>query len=691
LLPCLLGAVASLSKVTLPYPDCDVSNLVEGPDSLRQSSRTTAFRPDIEGLRGIAVLIVVTFHCGIPGSSGGFVGVDVFFVLSGYLITGLLVSEIQGSSRLSLLHFYGRRVRRLLPASALTLVVTLFIGAVVLAPTELVFAGRAARATALYVSNVFFAANAADYFAPNVQSNPMLHTWSLAVEEQFYLLWPLLIMLGLQVMRSRRVLVTVLSVLTVTSLAVCVWFTAHSGTFAFYQLPARAWEFGGGGLAVLLAAGKLRISPRGWFALGWLGVLAILGSASFISSSSNFPGAIALVPVLGTVLALVAGAALPGGGVGALLDSAPLQFLGKLSYSWYLWHWPFLVLAKALLPNISMAGKTGVALVALLVAAVTHHFVENPIRFHPHLVSRPARTMCLAVSITLCSLAAAILCMKYAAHLSNTPAMKRITAAVADIAAMPRQECVTLGESPEVKTCEFGDQSGTTSVVLFGDSHAIQWFNPLRRMAEAHGWKLTTIVKSGCPATDINPPRNTAGFVANCSKWRADAIRRIVSMRPSVVFIGNASGYLNRRDRSADETGVSADEWRAGTARTLQALSAARVRAALMRDTPRLLFDVPTCLARSVRHSWYSGGSCAMDEATVVDPAIFDAEKVAARDLQNVHLIDMIDQLCQKNICFAVQGGEIVYRDDSHLTGSFAERLKPVLEERLLAILNAPN
>jgi peptidoglycan/LPS O-acetylase OafA/YrhL len=654
---------------------------------LRQNSRVTAFRPDVEGLRGIAVLIVVAFHCGIPGFSGGFVGVDVFFVLSGYLITGLLVNEIQRSSRLSLLHFYSRRLRRLLPASALTLVVTLVVGAIVLAPTELTFAGRAARATALYVSNVFFAGNAAEYFAPNVQSNPMLHTWSLAVEEQFYLFWPLLIMLALQLMRSRRTLVMLLAGLTLVSLAACVWFTAHSGTFAFYQLPARAWEFSIGGLAVLYAPRKLRISLPGWVATGWLGVLVILASTFFISSSANFPGLIALAPVLGTVLALVAGAALPDGGVGVLLDSAPLQFLGKLSYSWYLWHWPFLVLSKTLLPNISVAGKISVALVSLLVAAITHHFVENPIRFHPELISRPTRTLYLAVSITICSLAAATLCMKYADRLANTPEMTRITAAVADIAAMPRQECVTSGESPEVKTCVFGNESGATSVVLFGDSHAIQWFNPLRRMAEAHGWKLTTIVKSGCPATDINPPGRTAGFVANCDKWRADAIRRIVSLQPSVVFLGNASVYLNRRNHPADETGISVDEWRAGTGRTLAALSAGGLREILMRDTPRLPFDVPTCLARSVRHNWYPGGSCAADESIVVDPAIFDAEKAAARHLKNVYFIDMIDQLCQKSVCAAAQSGEIIYRDDSHLTGSFAERLKPVLEQRLLAIL----
>src|SRR5579864_1226974 len=250
---------------------------------MRQDSRSSTFRTDIEGLRGIAVLIVVAFHCRIPGFSGGFVGVDVFFVLSGYLITGLLVDEIQKASRLSLLGFYARRARRLLPASTLVLLATLLVGAFILAPQELTFASRAAKAAALYMSNIFFARNAADYFAPDVETNPVLHTWSLAVEEQFYLFWPLLIMLGLQFWRSIKALLVVLSGLTVLSLAACVWFTANGGTFAFYGLPARAWEFGIGGLAVLMPSGTLKLRAGGWLAVGWLGVLAILASEYFIS------------------------------------------------------------------------------------------------------------------------------------------------------------------------------------------------------------------------------------------------------------------------------------------------------------------------------------------------------------------------------------------------------------------------
>jgi peptidoglycan/LPS O-acetylase OafA/YrhL len=653
---------------------------------MRQSDQSLAFRPDIEGLRGIAVLIVVLFHCGIPGFSGGFVGVDVFFVLSGYLITGLLVAEIQKTSRLSLLHFYARRVRRLLPASALTLVVTLLIGVVVLAPQELTNTGRAARATALYVSNIFFAVNAADYFAPDVKSNPMLHTWSLAVEEQFYLFWPLLILLGLRWWRSQKALLAILSGLTIISLGTGVWFTAGGGTFAFYELPARAWEFGIGGLAVLLPHGTLKMPFGGWLALGWLGVVAILGSAHFIPGDANFPGWIALVPVAGTVAALIAGAERPSHGIGVVLGSAPVQALGRLSYSWYLWHWPFLVFSAALLPNISIVGKTAAAAASLVFAGVSYRFVEDPIRFHPSLLMRPALSLYLAAAVTLFSLGAAFLAMWFAVRLANEPEMRTITAAIGDIARMPRQQCVSLGQSPEAKTCTFGDASSRTHIVLFGDSHAIQWFNPLERIAESHGWKLTTMVKSACPAIDIIPPRSSAGAAAICASWRVEALERIVALRPSIVFTGNATNYLGHANNLAIR--FSLDELRDGTRRTLETLTAKGIRVAVVRDTPYFTYDVPTCLARSVRHSWYPGGSCQTDRFTALSAAVFESEKAGAHGLPNVHFVDLTERLCQRDVCGTVQGGAVIYRDNNHLTGSFADRLMPALEAELLAILN---
>jgi len=657
-------------------------------DRMRPNDRSPDFRPDIEGLRGIAVLIVVLFHCGIPGFSGGFVGVDVFFVLSGYLITGLLVAEIQKTSKLSLLQFYARRVRRLLPASALTLVVTLLIGAIIMAPQELNNAGHAGRATALYVSNIFFDKNAGDYFAPNVKSNPMLHTWSLAVEEQFYLFWPLLILLGLRLWRSMQVLVTVLSGLTIISLGIGVWFTEHGGTFAFYELPARAWEFGIGGLAVLLPRGTLKLPFGWWLAFGWLGILAILGSAHFILGDTSFPGWIALIPVMGTVAALIVGAEHPSHGIGVVLDSAPLQVLGRLSYSWYLWHWPFLVFSAALLPNISIAGKTAAAAVSLAVAGISYHFVEDPIRFHPSLLKRPALSLYLAATVTLCSLGIAFLAMWFSVRLANEPEMKTINAAIDDIARMPRQQCVSLGQSPEVKTCHFGDTSSGINIVLFGDSHAIQWFNPLQRIAESNGWNLATVVKSACTAFDIRDPGSSVGAMAACASWRAEALQRIVALRPSIVFIGNSTSYFGHKNTLA--MGFSLDELQDGTRRTLETLTAEGLRVVVMRDNPFFTYDIPACLARSARHSWYPGGSCEADKPTVLNDAVFESEKAGARGLSNVHFIDITDLLCQRDICRTVQGDAVLYRDNHHLTGNFTESLMAVLEVKLLAILKAP-
>ena len=654
---------------------------------MRPSHRasTLAFRPDIEGLRGIAVWLVVAFHCGIPIASGGFIGVDVFFVLSGYLITGLLVAEVEKTSRLNLVQFYARRARRLLPASALVLVAILLTGALILAPRELEFAGRAARASALYMSNIFFAREAADYFSPDVEANPILHTWSLAVEEQFYLFWPLLILLGLKFLRSKKALVTILAALTAISLAASVWFTSRSAPFAFYELPTRAWEFGIGGLAVLLPRGNPMLPPGCWRALGWVGVIAILASGAWlISRQSAFPGWIALLPVLGTVITLVSIAKQPEGGAGILLGTVPVQILGKLSYSWYLWHWPFLVFAAALIPNISATGKTVAAVLALVVAAMAHHFVENPIRYHPGLVARPVLSLFLAAAVSVCTLGIAYLSLRFAVQLAHEPRMQAITAAADDIAEMPRQQCVSLEESADVKTCVFGNASATVNIALLGDSHAIQWFDPLRQIVELHNWRLTTFVKSGCPATDVIPQGFSAGFATACSHWRAEAVRQIVSLRPSLVFYGDASVYVGRKDRPSPHSGTSIHQWQDGMRRTLEALTATGLRVAVMRDNPLPGFDVPTCLARSLRHSWYPGGTCEMEKASSLNPALFEAEKTSARGLSTVRFIDLTEHFCQGDVCQGMQKGAVMYQDDNHLTRTFAGSLRQSLEAELL-------
>jgi peptidoglycan/LPS O-acetylase OafA/YrhL len=640
--------------------------------TVRPPVSSKVFRPDIEGLRGVAILFVVAFHCGIPALRSGFIGVDVFFVLSGYLITGLLVGEIEKKSRLDLLQFYARRARRLLPASALTLLVTTALACLLLAPSEIAFAGRAARATSAYASNIFFAFNAADYFAPGVEGNPMLHTWSLAVEEQFYFFWPLVVMAGLQWLRSRRALLSLLSVIAAVSFVSCVYFTGTKPTFAFYQLPARAWEFGIGGLVAVLGRQSLRGKPFVYSVLGWTGFAVVLAAACTMRSE-GFPGWVAAIPAIGVLAVLVGGEQTTPYGIGRLLGSKPLQWFGKLSYSWYLWHWPFLVFAVALFPSISAPGKCAAVILALGCAALMYRYIEHPIRVQPYLVAHPRLSLGLAACVTIACLLAASASIFLAGRLAEHPSLKPMAAAVTDIARMDRHRCVSLADSSEVNTCDFGVVSGQR-VVLFGDSHAIQWFDAIEKIAMRRGWLLTTVVKSGCPAASIH-------LSHGCSAWREAAFGRIAAMKPSLVIIANSSGYV-MPDRSTGEPRSSLTEWGSALRSTLARVASNRTRVALIRDTPRPGFDVPTCLARKVRNPWLPG-TCDIPRSSALLPALYEAESEAMRGMA-MSLIDMNTTLCDGGRCATVtREGAVMYRDDNHLTGSFAASLAPMLERQL--------
>ena len=644
-------------------------------------NRSTEFRPDIEGLRAVAVLLVVACHCGISWCSGGFIGVDVFFVLSGYLITGLLVAEIRRTSKVDLPRFYARRARRLLPALLLVLLTTLAAGSFIQVPQEINFAGRAARATALYVSNIFFDHNAADYFAPDVESNPFLHTWSLGVEEQFYLFWPVLIILGLRAGKSIRPLASLLTAVTILSLGFCVWSTFHRPTLAFYELPARAWEFGLGGLLCLARPPKL--GQAAWTIGGWSGLAAILLPAFFMADGSHFPGWLAVIPALGTAAVLAAGSALPRRGVGVLLDWRPMQYLGARSYSWYLWHWPFMVFSAAIFPAIPVLGRVIVAAGSLGAAALTYRFLERPIRLNPQWAARTALSLGLAAGTAVGAAAIAWLAVPFADRMAHEPAMRPITAASEDIADMPRRQCVSLGLSAEVRTCTFGDPNSSTDVVLFGDSHAIQWFNALQLVARQAGWRLVTVVKSGCPASDIEA--ETVAKSQSCKTWRAEAFRTIVTLRPALVFAGSFTAGFGRT--AGEWTDPKLKRLTLGTKATLDQLTRAGLSVVLFRDTPLPPFNVPTCLARSALHPWVFGRhSCEFDRATALSSSVFDAEKTAAAGMPRVHFLDLTDQLCRTSVCPAVLNNVIVYRDQSHLTGTFASSLAPALAARLTAV-----
>ncbi len=643
------------------------------------------FRPDVEGLRAVAVLLVVCRHCGISWCPGGFVGVDVFFVLSGYLITGLLAAEYRATSRIHLLRFYARRARRLLPACALVLLATTLFAALVFSPQEIAFTGRAARAAALYMSNVFFDQSAADYFSPNVEGNPLLHTWSLGLEEQFYLVWPMLILAANRGPGGKQRSIWILSAVVAFSFTYCLYLTQHSPTVAFYELPARAWEFAAGGLLALLPVPRTPVSTS-WPVWGGIGGMAlILGTGLLFKGGAGFPGWIAVLPVAGTLAALFAGATAPQRGISAGLSVAPLQFIGARSYSWYLWHWPFVVFAGTLFPGVSVGGKILAAIASLLAAAFTFTFVERPIRANPYLGARSALTLGAAAGATLLTVAASWALLHFGEELTTDRRLESISAATTDVADISPKACWSQGATAEVRICEFGASGSPRSVVLFGDSHAIQWFNPFRTAANAKAWRLITVLRPGCAASDINPHHSSAVY-KECNEWRTRAIEKIVAIHPSAVVMASYNGAIFRGFRA--EELMSTEELRLGTRRTLEGLARAGVPIIVIRDTPIPPFDIPACVVRREFPRLHAVESCDFDASVALNGAAFSAERAAAAGLTSVYFLDLSDLICPGRSCPATQHGQLIYRDDNHLTGTFAETLAPAIQMRLFQLLD---
>lgn len=377
------------------------------PDRLERPSHASAnaqlverprFRADIEGLRAIAILLVVAYHAGIPGFSGGYIGVDVFFVISGYLITWLLVYEAETKGRVDLVRFYAKRAKRLFPALALMLLAVCGLSLLIYSPTERGPVLQTALAAATFRSNLFFSQTALDYLGTDLETNPLLHAWSLNVEEQFYFVWPLLIALLLGCLqkwglRSRRTfLLSLLSLLSVVSFAYAVHLTTVRQPSAFFLSPPRAWEFIAGAIAVLI---PVKPHPRTQEILGWLGLSGLLCASYFFNALTPFPGTAALLPTVATVFLLRSGQAQTT--LSKIFARSPFQTLGKLSYSWYLWHWPLLILGGTFVDSAPLWFRICLVAIALILAIASYHWVENPIRRSAWLPQKSAYPIAIAI------------------------------------------------------------------------------------------------------------------------------------------------------------------------------------------------------------------------------------------------------------------------------------------------------
>jgi len=648
------------------------------------------YRADVQGLRGVAVLLVVAFHAWPALLPGGYIGVDVFFVVSGYLITRLLSKELDATGRIDFKAFYARRIRRLLPAAALVIATTAVLALRYRSPLEAKDFASTAVAAILYLSNVWFAALSVDYLQEGLQRNLLLHTWSLGVEEQFYLLWPALLAASALVFRRAGrpgALAWTVGVVSMLSFAACVWLTFTVQSWAFFGLPTRAWELGAGAAAALLEGRERTLGVPVRRAMVLAGLAGLLTAAFAFSGDTRFPGYAALLPVCGALLIISGGGADGSSGASGALQLGLLQRLGDLSYSWYLWHWPTLILVADLWPSAdrSLVAAAGVAL-SLGLARLTFLFVEDPVRRNEKLRAHPARTYALALMLTASTVAVvgAALFAGTGSHLTDP--RRKLEQAARDRPALYDDRCFAAALDTEPPACLYGAAKGTHTVVLIGDSHAAQWFPALERLALVHGWRLAVFVKAACPlaVVDLFDPKLNRPYV-ECTQWRERAMQRIAEMRPSLVFAASSSFYepFLSRDRPAIE------RWQKGLDESLRRLEQSIEHVLLIRDTPRPGFHVPGCLARA----WKQGGSPATDCAFSLPDSMLgsahEVELAAAAARSRVSVIDLTDRICPSASCRTERDGVVLFHDSQHLSATFARHLAEPLWQRLPAAARA--
>lgn len=671
----------------------------------------------------MAVLAVIAFHTGAVG--GGFVGVDVFFVISGFLITRLLWAELTATGGISVTRFYAARARRLLPAAAAVLVVTAAAAAALLPPLQARSVLDDALASALYVGNYRFAVTGTDYLGHTAPS-PFQHYWSLGVEEQFYLIWPGLL-LGVawlcrgRLRRTGRLsavpFVVTLAAVVAASLTLSVLWTHTAPPWAFFSLPTRAWELAVGGL-LALSAPLWRRLPAGFAAIAGLGGLAVIGWATVeLDDQTPYPGTAALLPVLGTALVIGAGCATPTGGAGRLLSIPAMRALGRLSYSWYLWHWPVLLFAPLLVGHpLGWPGRVAAVAVSFVLAVLTQRYVERPIRYSRPLRRSTGGSLALGSAVTAVAVSAALLIpmlvpttvgrgepataavvhsAKRPPSALTDPLTSAAAGARAAVAASARPVAVPADLSPSlsaasgdkpavflngcvrswlevgVPDCVSGDPDGKTTVALVGDSHAAMWHPALEPVAQHNGWRLVTMAKVTCPLQDlpINSPYLGRQYT-ECEQWRAEALNRLQAERPKLVVLSMSRRY------GADFGFTSYDPaWAGGLADLVGDLrTATEARVLVLGPVPDPQTDVPVCLSANLDDAL----ACAPDRSAGLNVSGIAAESQAT-GAGGGQYADLSQLFCTASVCPVVVGSDLVFRDDNHVTVSYAQTLAPVL------------
>ena len=667
----------------------------------------STFRPDIQLLRAFAVLAVISYHFWPFRLPGGFVGVDVFFVISGYLICGHLFDELARTGSVRLAYFWARRGKRLLPAALTVIVITAVATLLLLPRTTWETTFRQLAASAVYVQNWLLAADSVDYLAADNAPTAVQHFWTLSVEEQFYVFCPLVFVAIALLARkrfaasSRALVVASLAAITVASFLWSIFQTGSSPEPAYFSTLTRAWEFGVG---ALVAATQTSVFRARWVrtAAGTLGAVGLIFSLFVITPDIPFPGSIAAIPVLSTALVLVSRPAVPTKGPAASIARVG-TLVGDRSYSLYLWHWPALVIAHARLgEDISWRTKLVLLVIVAALAELSYRFVESPLRRRR--VQRQRQAFAFAAASVVAALLVALPLQASAMMLQDSRiaevqrAQARASAAAACFGAAAMADpgsCEQMSDpltpSPEAATedlpaayanrchatttgdttnvCQLGN--GPRRVALIGDSHALSWEPALEAVAKERGWTIDTYTKSACPLTTADTTNGDSVIRASCVQWREAMRQKIAAAEPYDVVITAASSTAARFRSDADAI--------AGYRAVWQPMAERGAQIVVFQDTPRAPDGALACLARPD----VDVSECSLSrEAAFPSPDLMAAAAAGGR----ATVLDFNRYLCDSRWCDTAIGGVIVYRDTHHLTATYSRTLAPYVSKAFAGI-----
>ncbi|ANS79086.1 O-antigen acetylase [Serinicoccus hydrothermalis] len=654
-------------------------------------------RADIQTLRAVAVVLVLLWHAGVPGLRGGYVGVDVFLVVSGFLMTQILLTEVQERGRLDLPRFYLRRARRLLPAAAVTVVGVALITVALLPLTRWREVAGDIVASAFYVVNWRLAARSVDYLAADAPPSPLQHFWSLAVEEQFYLVWPVLLALVVVLPgrgRGTASRVALLAgVLGALSLAWSAWLSQVDPGRAYFVTTTRVWELALGAVLAALWPWWVARAPGSRVALALVGagLGAVLASALLLDEATAFPGTAALLPTLGTVAVLLGGPFVSGAPRAALAWS-PAQRTGDISYSLYLWHWPLLVAAGALTGATEPTWAVGLLVVALSfpVAWLSYRFVEEPfrgriprttVRVTTRRLFRWAGGYALGCVVCAAAVVASVTVLGPGGPLSRAVAVEPSPDRAGDDVYTPFYDgCELLPGAEHATRCVDGDTEGTTRVVLVGDSHAVMWMPALAAAGAERGWRVELLAHTGCPAAEVIPMTGDRPKWI-CRAWLEEVTAAVAEDPPDVVLTAQVPVPRLWIDEQVVPSAEVGGPMAAGIERAWEELGAGGSAVATIMPTPRFEVDVPECVAEHP----IEVEACGRDAAQALAPVSGPVEQALAQDPEVVP-VDLTGQLCPQGWCPAVDDGVLVWTDSNHLSRTRSLQLAGPLGEALAAV-----